>query len=71
MATKTDRNVAHTRAIPEDCDSRLDQARSTIAGLLAIAYRRFATIQHAAEQQKSADPGLANTPRSSVHGVVL
>jgi hypothetical protein len=72
MATKTDRNVAHTRAVTKDCDSRLDHARNTIAGLLAVAYRRFGAIQRAAEQLKtSANPGLANTPRSSVHEVVL
>jgi hypothetical protein len=70
MATP-DRNEPDTRAVAKDDARSLAEARHRIAGLLAIAYRRFATIQRAAEQQKtSANPGLANKSGPSVHGVV-
>jgi hypothetical protein len=69
MATR--RNKADTRKVRQDEDRLLAEARHTIARLLAVAYRRFATIPSVAERSKtSSNPGLANTPRSSVHGVV-
>jgi hypothetical protein len=80
MATR--RNEADTRGSPADCDPQLRLARTTIAGLLAAAYRRFAAAQPAPAElvaqsnQAVASPalanqGLANSERSSVHGVVL
>jgi hypothetical protein len=73
----TRRNEADTRGVPKDCDTQLQLARTTIAGLLAAAYRRFAAARRAqAEQaahnnQAGTNQGLANSQRSSVHEVVL
>ncbi len=68
------RNEADT---PKDRDALLQLARAMIAGLLAAAYRRFAAAQRAQAEQAAqnnrevANQGLANSRRSSVHGVVL
>jgi len=53
-------------------DSAASDAREEIAGLLATAYRRYAAIQRAGSDQRkdSGDGELANSRRSSVHGVV-
>jgi hypothetical protein len=73
MATR--RNEADTRGVPKNRDTQLQLARTTIAGLLAAAYRRFVEAQRAraeqAVQDNRANQGLANSARSSVHGVVL
>jgi TubC N-terminal docking domain len=56
----------------DDLDnSDLIEVRREIADLLAIAYRRYAAVMRACDHQPS--PGtheLANSRRSSVHGVV-
>lgn len=74
MATR--RNEADTRGGPKDRDTQLQLARTTIAGLLAAAYRRFAALQLAQAEaaqsnQALANQGLANSLLSSVHEVVL
>jgi hypothetical protein len=72
MATR--RNEADTS---KDHDTQLQLARAMIAGLLAAAYRRFATLQRAQAEQAAqsnqavTNRGLANSQRSSVHEVVL
>jgi hypothetical protein len=74
MATR--RNEADTCGLPKDRDTQLQLARTTLAGLLAAAYRRFAVLQRpqaeaAHSNQALANQGLANSRRSSVHEVVL
>ncbi len=76
MATR--RNEADIRGVAtKDRDAQLQLARTTIAGLLAIAYRRFVAAQRAQAEQAAqsnralANQGLANSQGSSVHEVVL
>jgi len=53
-------------------DYSVEAARSEIAELLALAYRRFSAIQRAGSdpQMKSGEAALANSGPESVHGVV-
>jgi hypothetical protein len=68
----TNRNEADTRRVARDHDSQLLLARSTIAGLLAEAYRRYVAAQCTeAEQVDQGNQRLANSQLSSVHEVVL
>lgn len=63
MATSTERNEPEARVVA--------QARAKIADLLAVAYRRLVAARGTQDfPTKAAKPGLANTPHSSVHGVV-
>ena len=69
----TERPSAHETAhLLSGDDPALTGARSEIAGLLAIAYQRYAGIRRVGidRHESSVDGGLANSGAPSVHGVV-
>ncbi|SRR5579871_2378553 len=55
-----------------DEDPMIREVRRGLAGLLAVAYRRYAAIQRVGPDQPNtpAKDALANSSGSSVHGVV-
>jgi hypothetical protein len=57
--------------IPEQ-DSALTHAQNEVAGLLAVAYKRYIAIPNvgAGRNTNSGDAALAKSPGQSVHGVV-
>jgi len=63
MATSAEQNEPDARVVA--------QARTKIADLLAVAYRRLVAARGTQDvQTKVARLGLANSRHSSVHGVV-
>jgi hypothetical protein len=63
MATSAERTEPDARVVA--------QARAKIADLLAVAYRRLVAARRTQDvQTEVTKPGLANSPHSSVHGVV-
>jgi hypothetical protein len=58
MATR--RNEADTCGLPKDRDTQLKLARTTIAGLLATAYRRFAAAHRAQAEAAQSNLVVAN-----------
>lgn len=71
-AQDTSKNLEfNTPKVHKGDDPDLAEACNKIASLLAMAYRRPATIKRAGEHQAtSGNRELANSARSSVHGVV-